>query len=380
MTDAQFCLVMLGCIPGLSARHLAWLTDALLSGEIDAARLASGSIGGLAGRGLEPEQLAAVRRGDTVRLAETVIERCARIGAHLVFRGTPNYPGRLEQLESRPAVLYVRGDVACLAESRQAVAVVGTRDASSLGVRFATETAAHLAAAGVVVVSGLALGTDAAAHEGALEVQGATIAVIASGVDQPTPRANAGLAKRIIGSGGAVLSEHPPGTRVGPWSFPERNRIIAGLSAAVVVLEALRKSGTASTARAGIEAGRRVYAMAGRPGDQRTEGALELLRLPEVEVFRGAGELLADLVIEPSPVGDVLLGPHLSDLAELISEHLPCRLETLVSRLEQAEGRVQVPTLIGSLTILKLHRVVHEDEAGMLSLVSPLRERSSRSS
>ncbi len=206
--------------------------------------------------------------------AEREIEEVGRIGAELLYFGTPAYPVLLAQTADPPPVLAVAGDAALL--QRPAVALVGARNASGNGRRLAEMIAADLAAAGVVVVSGLARGIDAAAHTGAL-TQGVTVACVAGGIDIAYPPENAALQTRI-GREGAVVAEMPPGTIAQARHFPRRNRVIAGLSLGVVVIEAALKSGSLITARLATEANREVFAVPGSPLDERCRGGNALLR------------------------------------------------------------------------------------------------------
>jgi DNA processing protein len=198
----------------------------------------------------------------------------AGLGGRLLFLGDPGYPALLAELADAPSVLAVLGDPACLAAP--CVAMVGSRNASANGQRLATAIAEELASAGYPVVSGLARGIDTAAHEGAL-LGGISIACIAGGIDVPYPLENAALQAQIAGAG-AVLAEAPPGTAPQARHFPRRNRIIAGLSLATVVVEAAPRSGSLITARLAGEAGREVFAVPGSPLDPRARGANGLLR------------------------------------------------------------------------------------------------------
>ena len=197
----------------------------------------------------------------------------ARLGARMIFAGEPDYPPLLALLDDAPAVIAVLGDPALL--SARAVALVGGRNASANGQRMAENLAAELAHS-LVVVSGLARGIDAAAHPGALQT-GRTIAAVAGGLDMPYPPEHADLQRRIAESG-AVVSEAPLGTAPQARHFPRRNRIIAGLSLGVVVVEAALRSGSLITARLAQEAGRELFAVPGSPLDPRSRGANDLIR------------------------------------------------------------------------------------------------------
>ncbi len=205
--------------------------------------------------------------------AEAELATLAGLGATMVFIGTPAYPALLAALESAPPVLAARGD-ASLAE-RPALAIVGARNASAAGSRFARQLASDLAAAELVIVSGLARGIDAAAHQGALA--GGTIAVVAGGVDVAYPPENATLMAEIA-ERGLILAEQMPGVEPQARHFPRRNRIIAGLAAGTLVVEGAPKSGSLITARIAAEAGREVMAVPGSPLDPRAQGCNLLIR------------------------------------------------------------------------------------------------------
>ena len=201
------------------------------------------------------------------------LETAATLGAHLLFLGTPDYPALLSATETAPPVLYARGDLALL--DRPAVAIVGARNASAAGTRFARQLALDLAEAEQVIVSGLARGIDAAAHVAALER--GTIAVVAGGVDVAYPPDHADLMARIAETG-LVIAEQPPGIEPQARHFPRRNRIIAGLSAGTIVVEGAPKSGSLITARIAADLGREVMAVPGSPLDPRAQGCNLLIR------------------------------------------------------------------------------------------------------
>ncbi len=201
-------------------------------------------------------------------------EGLARLGGRLLFLDDADYPPLLALLEDAPAVLAVLGSVAAL--NARCVALVGSRNASANGQRMAETLAAELAGAGLVVVSGLARGIDAAAHQGALSA-GRTVAAIAGGLDMPYPPEHADLQRRVA-EGGAVVSEAPLGTAPQARHFPRRNRVIAGLSLGVVVIEAAPRSGSLITARLAQEAGREIFAVPGSPLDPRCRGSNDLIR------------------------------------------------------------------------------------------------------
>ncbi len=207
--------------------------------------------------------------------AERELEALHALGATLLFSDDIQYPPLLGLLADPPPVISVLGDVSALSQPL-CVGLVGARNASANGQRVAEGLAADLAAQSIVVVSGLARGIDAAAHAGALQT-GRTVAAVAGGLDQPYPPEHADLQARIAASG-AVVSEAPLGTAPQARHFPRRNRIIAGLSLGVVVVEAAPRSGSLITARLALEAGRELFAVPGSPLDPRCRGSNDLIR------------------------------------------------------------------------------------------------------
>jgi DNA processing protein len=222
--------------------------------------------------------------------AEDEIAAGEALGAQLLLACDPGFPEPLAALDPPPPLVWVLGDARPL--ERTCVAVVGARAASALGLRFAGTLAADLGAAGLTVVSGLARGVDGAAHQGSLAT--GTAAVLAGGVDDVYPPQHADLYRAILDSGGCTVSENPPGRTASAADFPRRNRIIAGLSRAVVVVEAELRSGSLITARLAAEMGREVLAVPGSPLDPRSRGGNDLLR-QGAAVCEGAEDVLRAL-------------------------------------------------------------------------------------
>ncbi|MGN0997408.1 MAG: DNA-processing protein DprA [Candidatus Ventricola sp.] len=213
---------------------------------------------GIAAAALGARGVQALRKA--LQDADRLLERLCDV--HLIVRGSEGYPGRLLRTARPPHLLFCMGRA--MLDDDAALAVVGTRQPTAYGLRHTHAIAKGLAEAGVCVVSGLALGIDAQAHEGALACGGRTIAVLGSALDQMYPAQNAGLMARIVERGGSVVSEYPPGVGPTRYSFLERNRIIAGLSQGVLVTEGARRSGALSTVHHALDEGREVFAL---PGD-----------------------------------------------------------------------------------------------------------------
>ena len=212
-------------------------------------------------------------------------------GIRALDRGAEGYPSCLEVLSDAPASLWVQGEAGMLGS--RAVALVGTRECSPEGSDWTYGVAGRLAEEGFVIVSGLARGIDSAAHRGALDAGGDTIAVLGCGLDVPYPPENARLQERI-GVEGVLVSEYPPGTPPLSWNFPQRNRILAALAEAVVVVESRVRSGALVTARLALELGREVFVVPGWPASPFSAGPLRLLR-DGARAVRHAEDLLEDL-------------------------------------------------------------------------------------
>lgn len=235
---------------------------------------------GSAGRALDAlPDLAAVGgrtggvRVSTVAEAEAELDSLARLGGRLLVWGDRDYPARLAAIDDAPPTLAVIGDGALWA--RRSVAIVGSRNASVNGRRLAERLASDLGEAGFVIISGLARGIDGAAHAGALAT--GTVAVVAGGIDIVYPEEHGALYDSICRQG-AVVAEMPPGAHPQARHFPRRNRVIAGLAEAVLVVEAAPKSGSLITARYALDQGREVFAVPGSPLDPRAQGANDLIR------------------------------------------------------------------------------------------------------
>jgi DNA processing protein len=234
-----------------------------------------------------------------------------------VRRDCPGYPPLLRQLHDPPAQLYLRGGAPELLHE-PAVAVVGARSCSSYGAQVARLLGRELGAAGVVVVSGLARGIDGEAHRGALEAGGRTVAVLGCGIDRDYPRRHAELAARITADG-RIVSEYPPGTEPAPWRFPARNRIVAGLCVATVVVEARSRSGALITADFALELGREVFAVPGEITAGLSVGSNDLLRQGATPLLAVA-DVLDVLGLTPAPRQRRELSAIASEVLEILRD------------------------------------------------------------
>ncbi len=283
----------------------------------------------------------AVKTTDRVRQAVAVSAEVRRAelaaaGIDLVFRGDPAYPGRLAELPDAPDLLFVRGTLPV----EPAVGVVGTRRCTTYGKRIAEGYGRAIAAAGWPLVSGLARGIDGAAHRGTVTADGVGIAVLGSGIDVMYPREHADLARELIDRGGAVISESPPGTPPESWRFPPRNRIISGLAAAVVVVEATVKGGALITAEAALRHGIQVFAVPGDVGRASSEGCNLLIRDGAFPVL-GEDDLIEslELVLGPAPGScKAAAAAELADEDQLIVDLIASGVATTDELLAMLDG------------------------------------------
>ena len=232
----------------------------------------------------------------------------AALGLWTITALDADYPSRLRDLPSPPVVIHGLGDPATLGAERT-VGVVGTRRPTPAGRALTARICARLVECSATVVSGLAVGIDGAAHAATLERGGITVGVIGAGHRSPGPRAHARLRDEVAANGGAVISEHHPATKATRGTYPRRNRIIAALADAVIVVEAPRTSGALITARHALELGRQVLVAPGRVGDWSTAGSLALLRDTPARPLVGLDEMVADLGYFNAPRGSSGGGP-----------------------------------------------------------------------
>jgi DNA processing protein len=235
------------------------------------------------------------------------LARLEGLGFRFLARSEAGFPTLLRAIHDPPPGLFLRGDTGVELLARPAVAIVGARACSAYGRQVARGLGRDLAAAGLVVVSGLARGIDAEAHRGALESGGTTVAVLGCGIDRDYPAANRELARQV-GSAGLVVSEYAPGVEPAPWRFPARNRIVAGLCAATVVVEARERSGALITADFALEEGREVFAVPGEITSALSAGTNALLRLGAAPLTRTA-DALESYGLEPASRVEADVGP-----------------------------------------------------------------------
>jgi len=311
-------------LPCVACLRRTWLLREL-SGAIEIARNGQRRLpdllalpDGVLARALMPgraaEILRCVRRLDSHSLREAY----TKAGLVAICRHDPRYPPSLRDDRAPPAVLGARGDLGLLGRGA-AIAIVGTRRCSADGAEVARGLGRGLAVAGVTVVSGMALGIDSASHEGALSAGGPTVAVLAGGADVPYPARKRRLYNDIAGLG-LIVAELPPGTRPHRWMFPARNRIIAALGAATIVVEAAERSGSLITAELALEAGRDVGAVPGPVLSWRSAGTNALLRDGAVVVRDAADAVELALGVEAVVAPDARLAGLPHELRRLLTQ------------------------------------------------------------
>src|SRR5207249_2648849 len=287
--------------------------------------------------------------GTSMELAREEMARAADAGVTVVSVADSAYPPRLKEIYDPPAILYVRGDAQLL--TKPGLAVVGTRHPTPYGSGMAERLACDLAAQGLVIISGMARGVDTASHRGAIAAKGKTVAVFGTGVDVIYPKENSRLSEQILALGGALISEFPLGTFAAPQNFPIRNRIISGMSAGVLVVEAAEYSGTRITARCALEQNRDVYAVPGNvtnksswgPNTLIKQGAKLVATWEDVweELPTDIQESLNSVRDESSPLEtaslfpDDAISPHEKKILRLLKSDESTHIDELMERLEE---------------------------------------------
>jgi len=263
-----------------------------------------------------------------------------------------DYPGLLKYIKNPPKELFYRGDISLA--SKLSIAVVGTRKATSYGIWAATNIAQKLAQHEVIITSGMALGIDTCGHRGAMKGGGKTIAVLGSGVDICTPSSNRKLMEEIAESG-LVISEYPQGMQASKFTFPQRNRIISGISAATIVVEAGLSSGSLITAELAAEQGRDVYAVPGNIDSILSIGTNKLIKEGALPLI-AAEDLLDDFGIKRNFDKNITEG--LGEAEIKILEHIAAKSEVTVDYLCKITGK-QPSEINGIITILEIKGVVY---------------------
>jgi len=274
----------------------------------------------------------------------------------IISQEDADYPDSLRNIQSPPPILFYRGNLSCL--RGKCISVVGARNASVQGIDATRTICADLSRNGATIVSGFAMGIDAAAHEGCIEGGSPTVAVLGCGLDVDYPAENAALRERIIAHNGLLLSEYPPGVRANRFVFQARNRLISGLSRALLMMESRIQSGSMVTVHHALDQGREVYAYPGIPGTEWAQGAHQLLR-EGANFFTSAQDVLEDLgwaAAAPAATGSEKELPPLNDDQRLIYRYLSqgeLSFDQLADRTQ-----LPVPALTVGLTMLQMMGLV----------------------
>lgn len=294
--------VALNMTPGVGPRAATKLLERFGSAQaVFAARRSE-----LEGLRLRPETIESLIKKEFDERADAEIKKVRELGGDILVLDDGVYPALLREIDDPPIVLSVRGawqncfDAAC-------VGFVGSRRASTYGVNAAQMLARDLAKKGVCIVSGLARGIDAAAHRGAIEAGGKTVAVMGTGIDEVYPKENEALVSEILESGGAIVSQFPLATPPLPENFPYRNRIISGLSLGVVIVEATERSGSLITARLAIEQNREVFAVPGNITSSNSYGTNYLIKSAGAKLVQQWQDIAAEM---PAEIAAQLLPPE----------------------------------------------------------------------
>jgi DNA processing protein len=352
LSDDERDLIALHLVTGIGPR----LTSALLERFGSAAAILRASVQELLEVPyLGPKVAESLQRALANPNVAKECEQIAKHGVHLRVLGRPEYPANLATIDDVPHMLFVKGTVELRDE--KAIAIVGSRACTTYGKRLAERVAGDLARAGWTVVSGLARGIDGCAHRGALQAKGRTIAVLAGGLSKIYPPEHTELAEQVTDSG-ALITESCMLMEPMATLFPARNRIISGLSRAVVVIEAAEKSGALITARLAAEQGREVFAVPGPVDNAASAGTLQLLR-KGAKLVRHADDILEDLLSLPSLVEEKPAAPQLplglDEVQQKIWDGLSERrtVDDLTQQLE-----MPINELTRHLMMLELKKVV----------------------
>ena len=349
-------LLSLATLPGLGPRTLTLLLEKFGDAEsvLEASREQLASV-----RGIGERLINMIQTADHFRDAASILTWCHEHQVQILTQRSPNYPGGLHELPDAPPILFAKGKLA--PEQRLAVAIVGTRHATTYGLKQANRFGYALAQSGVTVVSGLARGIDAAAHQGALDAGGQTIAVLGSGLANIYPTEHISLATRITESG-AVLSEYSPLAKPKSGRFPQRNRLISGLTLGTLVIEAADRSGALITARLAGEQNRELYALPGPITSRVSRGCHQLIR-DGAKLVQTVDDILEELGPTAEPI-ELESGYQIRHGAELtlneVERIVLHAIGTQCTLVDQVIATSELPAqrVIAVISILEMRRLV----------------------
>ncbi len=334
----------LALTPGLGPTRIRKLVEHFGTAE----RVFNASLTELEATGMRAVSAQSIATGKSLELAQLECGKTAEAGARITSLSDPEYPLRLKEIYDPPVILFVKGSVEVLAQP--GIAMVGTRHPTPYGSGMAERLSTDLAARGLVIISGLARGIDTASHRGAVAAKGKTVAVLGTGIDVMYPKENTRLTEQIVALGGALVSEFPAGTFPAPQNFPIRNRIISGMSAGVLVVEAAEYSGTRITSRLALEQNRDVYAVPGNVTNKNSWGPNTLIKqgaklvatwedvweeLPaDVQATLGSMQNESPEPATASLFPDEVRSPHEKKILKLLKADESTHIDQLVELLE----------------------------------------------
>jgi DNA processing protein len=358
----------LALTPGLGPTRIKKLIDHYGTAE----RVFHASLTELEATGMRAVSAQSIATGKSLELAQQECANAAEAGARIISMSDPEYPLRLKEIYDPPIVLFVKGSVEVLAQP--GIAMVGTRHPTPYGSGMAERLSTDLAARGLVIISGLARGIDTSSHRGAVAAKGKTVAVLGTGIDVMYPKENSRLAEQIVALGGALISEFPVGTHPAPQNFPIRNRIISGMSAGVLVVEAAEYSGTRITSRLALEQNRDVYAVPGNVTNKNSWGPNTLIKqgaklvatwedvweeLPS-DVQAALGAMQPNESAEPETASlfpDEVTSPHEKKILKLLKADESTHIDQLVELLE---NEISASEIFAALFELELNGKIRQ--------------------
>jgi len=305
-----------------------------------AERVFHASLTELEATGMRAVSAQSIATGKSLELAQQECVKATEASAKIISLSDPEYPSRLKEIYDPPVILFVKGNVEVL--TQPGIAMVGTRHPTPYGSGMAERLSTDLAARGLVIVSGMARGIDTASHRGAIAAKGKTVAVLGTGIDVMYPKENTRLAEQIVALGGALISEFPVGTFPAPQNFPIRNRIISGMSAGVLVVEAAEYSGTRITSRAALEQNRDVYAVPGNVTNKNSWGPNTLIK-QGAKLVATWEELPADV---PAALGSMQNESHEPETASLFPDEVASPHEKKILKLLKADESTHIDQLV----------------------------------
>jgi len=334
----------LALTPGLGPTRIKKLIEHYGTAE----RVFHASLTELEATGMRAVSAQSIATGKSLELAQQECANALEARARIISLSDPEYPQRLKEIYDPPVILFVKGSIDVLAQP--GIAMVGTRHPTPYGSGMAERLSTDLAARGLVIISGLARGIDTASHRGAIAAKGKTIAVLGTGIDVMYPKENTRLTEQIVALGGALITEFPVGTPPTPQNFPVRNRIISGMSAGVLVVEAAEYSGTRITSRLALEQNRDVYAVPGNVTNKNSWGPNTLIKQgaklvatwedvweelpPDIQAALSATQNESPEPATASLFPDEVKSPHEKKILKLLKADESTHIDQLVELLE----------------------------------------------